>query len=252
MCEPSGDHAGSATSSLEVVSRPGSPPLTGITYRSMCSPSRLDVNATRFPSGDHRGVASRLVPDVNRVAGAEPSTGASQIAPRYSFDSPSTLHTANAAVRPSGDSRGSATPLSSNTSSGVIPAMAAPPQLGTTSAETTWSPTTPSRSTPRRRSGHHRRHVEVQRRQGAVRIVARGVRVVGPARVEHAAHEPVVGVVAVVQAVGRVCRVRRPEADPLVRREGGPTGGRDRAPDLGVVIRDPVGVARSALAQVLA
>src|SRR6266516_3992017 len=92
----------------------------------MCSPSRFEVKARRVPSGDHRGVASRFVPEVNFRGGSEPSTGASEMAPRYSLASPSTLQTAKATVPPSGDTLGSAAPLASNTSSGVIPAIAAP------------------------------------------------------------------------------------------------------------------------------
>ena len=42
------------------------------------------------PSGDQRGIASRRSPEVNCCGSEEPSSGATQIAPRYSFDSRST------------------------------------------------------------------------------------------------------------------------------------------------------------------
>src|SRR5207248_9288913 len=112
MREPSGDHTGSVTSSFIVVSRVGSPPSAGITYRSMCSPSRFDVKASFVPSGDHRGEPSRFSPEVNFRAAREPSNGTVQIAPRYSFASLSMLQTLKATVRPSGESLGSAAPAS--------------------------------------------------------------------------------------------------------------------------------------------
>ncbi len=57
------------------------------------SPSRSDVNASREPSGDHRGSASRFFPAVNRRGGVEPSTAASQIVLRYAFAFSSMLQT---------------------------------------------------------------------------------------------------------------------------------------------------------------
>src|SRR5438876_12333655 len=89
----------------------------------MWSPSRFEVKASRVPSGDHRGVASRFSPEVKRRGGPDPSEGASQTAPRYSLASLSTRQMAKATVRPSGDTRGSSAPASSYTSSGVMPDM---------------------------------------------------------------------------------------------------------------------------------
>ncbi len=91
----------------------GSPPATGITYSCDALSARLDVNASRVPSGDQRGSPSDLSPLVNRRGGSEPSAAASQIADRYSLASLSMRPTTYATVEPSGESRGSATPVSS-------------------------------------------------------------------------------------------------------------------------------------------
>jgi hypothetical protein len=99
----SGDHASCETSSPPSVSLRASPPSDGITY-SCCGalppscPSRLEVNASHFPSGDQRGAASLRSPQVSRRGGAPPSgagpaSAADQIAPRYEFSSSSTHHT---------------------------------------------------------------------------------------------------------------------------------------------------------------
>src|SRR5438128_12227884 len=85
----SGDHAIDSTPSFRSVSLRASPPPLGRTYRFagvFSSPPRLDANASHLPSGDQRGVVSRRSPDVNRRGSAEPSSGATQIAPQYSFD----------------------------------------------------------------------------------------------------------------------------------------------------------------------
>ena len=91
----------------------GSPPATGITYSCDALSARLDVNASCVPSGDQRGSPSAFSLAVNRRGGADPSAAASQIAALYSFASLSTDPTTYATVVPSGDSRGSATPVSS-------------------------------------------------------------------------------------------------------------------------------------------
>jgi hypothetical protein len=74
--------------------------------------ARLDTKARLFPSGDQRGSPSRRSPVVNRRGGSEPSTGANQTLPRYSFASPSMDQTTYATVLPSGLRRGSETPSS--------------------------------------------------------------------------------------------------------------------------------------------
>ena len=124
MVAPSGDQASWVTFSLRSVSRRGSPPLTGMTKSCMVLPSsRFEVKASVEPSGDQHGSASRLAPEVNARGAVEPSRSASQIRPRYSLASESMPPTTNATVRPSGDTRGSLTPVSSYTSLGAIPVM---------------------------------------------------------------------------------------------------------------------------------
>ena len=71
----------------------GSPPATGITYSCEALSARLEVNASCVPSGDQRGSASAFSPLVKRRGGVDPSTAASQIAPRYSPASLSTVPT---------------------------------------------------------------------------------------------------------------------------------------------------------------
>ena len=96
-----------------------------MTYRFagvFASPPRLETNASQRPSGDQRGIPSRRSPEVNCRASSEPSIRATQTAPRYSFASLSIHHTWYATRAPSGEMRGSATPVSSQTSSGRIPA----------------------------------------------------------------------------------------------------------------------------------
>ncbi len=110
---PSGDQTACETSSLRLVSLRGSPPATGITYSCDALSVRVEVNASCVPSGDQRGSASAFSPLVNRRGGADPSAAASQIADLYSFASLSTAPTTYATVVPSGESRGSATPVSS-------------------------------------------------------------------------------------------------------------------------------------------
>ena len=85
MRVPSGDHTACATSSLRLVSLRGSPPATGITYSCDALSARLEMNASRVPSGDQLGSASAFSPLVNARGGADPSAAASQIAARYSF-----------------------------------------------------------------------------------------------------------------------------------------------------------------------
>ncbi len=87
---PSGDQTGSPTPPSRSVRRRGSPPSAAITYSWGSSLSRDETKARRSPSGDHRGLPSRLAPDVNCRGGDEPSTSAIQIALRYSFASRST------------------------------------------------------------------------------------------------------------------------------------------------------------------
>ncbi len=113
MRVPSGDQTACVTSSLRLVSLRGSPPATGITNSCEALSERLEVNASCVPSGDQRGSPSAFSPVVNRRGGADPSTAASQIAALYSLASLSTDPTTYATVVPSGESRGSATPVSS-------------------------------------------------------------------------------------------------------------------------------------------
>src|SRR3989441_6088149 len=69
----------------------------------------------------------------------------------------------------------------------------------------------------------HPCRVEVQLVQGAVRIVGRAVRVVGPHVIEAAGLEGQTLVVAVVDPVVRPVVVGDPAADPAVGEEGDPT-----------------------------
>jgi hypothetical protein len=60
ICEPSGDHAGSASSTWETfVMSTGSLPSAFITQMSRAPPPN-PVNAIFVPSGDHAGVASKV------------------------------------------------------------------------------------------------------------------------------------------------------------------------------------------------
>lgn len=52
MCLPSGDHAGSSTFAVPVVSCRAEPSAT-VTTNSCCTPSCRRSTASRFPSGDH-------------------------------------------------------------------------------------------------------------------------------------------------------------------------------------------------------
>src|SRR5438128_973717 len=124
MREPSGAHTGACTSSWRSVSRRASPGAsTGDTYSCATSPSRTDVNASQRPSGDQRGVASRLGPNVRRRGSVDPSTGTAQTALRGSRLSSSTHATTYATVTPSGDRRGSPALARRKTSSGCMPAI---------------------------------------------------------------------------------------------------------------------------------
>ncbi len=105
----SGDQAISSTLSFWSVSLRASPPTAGITKRfiGVFSSPRLEANASQFPSGDQRGVVSLRSPEVNCRGSADPSSGATQMAPRYSFASRSIEVTTNATREPSGEMRGS-------------------------------------------------------------------------------------------------------------------------------------------------
>src|SRR5436190_16866648 len=96
------------------------------------------------------------------------------------------------------------------------------------------------------------RRVEVELVQRSVRVVAGAVRVVRPGRPERTADEGSVRVVARVEEAVRVDRVRRPGADPEVRRERGTAVRRVRRPDLEVVVRNAVGVPAPAAPKVVA
>ncbi len=82
--------------------------------------------------------------------------------------------------------------------------------------------------------------------QGPVRVVPRAVRVVGPRRMGDPAVERQPRVVAVVDAVARVVRVRRARANLDILGERLSPVCAERSPELGVVIRHAVGVARPA------
>src|SRR5579872_2104615 len=112
----SGDHATFSTLSLPSVSRRASPPSAGMIQRFpgvLSSLPRLETNASQRPSGDQRGEPSRFSPAVNLTGSEEPSSGAIQIALRYSLESLS-IHQVTYATRvPSGEMRGSPAPPSS-------------------------------------------------------------------------------------------------------------------------------------------
>src|SRR5947208_16422552 len=131
MRDASGAHTGPCTSSFRSVRRRASPGAsTGDTYSCATSPSRTDVNASQRPSGDHRGVPSRLGPNVRRRGSVDPSTGTAQIALRGSPLSSSTHETTYATVTPSGDRRGSLALVSRKTSCGCMPGIESLPGSG--------------------------------------------------------------------------------------------------------------------------
>jgi len=107
--------------------------------------------------------------------------------------------------------------------------------------------TTGDRALVRRNRGR----VDVQPAQGPVRVVPRAVRVVGPCRMGDPTVERQPRVVTVVDVVPRVVRVRRARADLDVRGERLPPVCAERSPELGVVVRYAIGVARPTEAQVL-
>ena len=79
--------------------------------------------------------------------------------------------------------------------------------------------------------------------QGAVGVVPSAVRVVRPRRIEIVRLERRVCVVAVIEGARGVRGVRRPLAHLKVGGEGGSAVGRERCPELCVVVGDAIGVA---------
>src|SRR5881227_2443893 len=100
--------------------------------------------------------------------------------------------------------------------------------------------------------GQNRGCIDIQSVQGTVRVVPRAVRIVGPRRVGNPAVERQPGVVAVVDVVPGIVRVRRTRADLDVRSERQPTVCAERSPELGIVIRYTVGITRTTGAEVIA
>src|SRR6266536_4810960 len=95
------------------------------------------------------------------------------------------------------------------------------------------------------------RREDVQLVERAVGVESIAVRVVRPGRMEYAAVEGRARVVAVVDVITRVVGIRRPGTDPQVWRERRAVPA-ERAPHLGVGVGDPVGIAGTAAAEIVA
>src|SRR2546428_3609037 len=96
----------------------------------------------------------------------------------------------------------------------------------------------------------HCRGVDVELVEGAVGIGAGAVGVVGPGRPRFTTVEGKPGVVTVVDPIARVVRVRGPCADLDVGAKRRAVVSAERAPELGIVVGDPVGVPGAASAEV--
>jgi hypothetical protein len=83
ICLPSGDHRRSDAASLSLASLTVAPPVrTGATWIDAATLSpvpRVEVKASRVPSGDHVGLASLCSPEVNGSGGDPPLVATSQI-----------------------------------------------------------------------------------------------------------------------------------------------------------------------------
>src|SRR2546430_2072977 len=97
----------------------------------------------------------------------------------------------------------------------------------------------------------NRGRVDVQPMQSPIRIGSRAIRVVGPCRVGDPTVERQTRVVAVVNSVSRIARVRRARADLGVRGKRLPAVRAECPPELSIVVRHAVSVAGSTGAKVL-
>ena len=120
---PSGAHSSSVIGASVPHTTSRSPPsATGRTQICDRPSSPVTANASRRPSGDHRGSCSAPGPVNGRGAAPAPRADASQIRCAYRLPSRSGSVTVKATVLPSGDTRGSPSWRTRPMSAGHMPA----------------------------------------------------------------------------------------------------------------------------------